>query len=348
MFSPPLVRDPFEPLPPPETLTAIAQAYRFNKTTTPAVTATDAPTTTGVPAMTGGPRLFSDDFGPNRNDLIWQQTAESTGVLREIAKGVYHIRTTSPRMAVSALFDQDSQYASHFQYEADFTISKDSQPDTGTGIVFRYLNEDNYYVFGVNGQGQVSIWSRYKGVWKELRNGPINWTPAEGVRSGGQMNHVKLADYGDRFQATVNDNMVIDMAASPMIASGAIGVYVGTTSMKDVANPLADITVDNWKTSEAFTPAPAATRTIESMTGPDDNPTVTPSKTIESMTGPQAPNPTKVPSVATKVPTKNVPAPVPTSIPVLPIPTLIPDLSGSTGSGNTVPVVIPTIGLSLP
>jgi hypothetical protein len=283
-------------------------AVTSTATSTPTSTLTSTPTMTiTAAAMTGGPRLFTDDFGRQRNkELIWQITPYSSGVLREIANGFYHIRSASARMAATALFDQANQYAENFQYEADFTVSKESQSDTGTGIVFRYLNQDNYYVFGINGQGQISIWSRLKGVWKELREGSVNWTPTEAAKPKGQVNRLRLADFGNQLQGFVNDTLVIDLSYSPQVAAGSIGVYLGTTST-NTSQPLADIIVDNWTVSEAFSP-------------------VTPTPTVESMTGPTATN-TKKPIKNTKPPATKKPAG-----------TALPDLGGgstsSTGGGS--------------
>ncbi|MEP7289807.1 MAG: serine/threonine-protein kinase [Chloroflexota bacterium] len=199
-----------------------------------------------VPSMTTGPLIFKDDFGADRYSMFWQITTDDPNVYRNIENGVYHIRTTLPATAVTAVFDEEHQYSSHFIYDADFTISEKSQPDTGTGIIFRYQNDEAYYVFAVNGQGQVSIWLRYNNAWTELRKDVMKWTPAQGANSAGKPNHLKLVDLGNRFQGYVNDNLVIDVSSEPALMSGGLGIYVASTSSRKVPNPLADVQVDNF------------------------------------------------------------------------------------------------------
>jgi hypothetical protein len=216
-------------------------------------------TKTFAPSMTGGPLIFKDTFGPDRGDLIWPITTDDPQVYRNIEDGVYHIRNTIPTTALPTLFDEEHQYGSPFQYEADLTISEQSQDDAAAGIIFRYQSDDQYYVFAVNGQGQVSIWVRADGRWTELRNQPVNWTPAEGAKPKGQMNRLKLIDGTDRLRGYVNDNLVIDIKNDPLFRSGAIGIYLATTSSQKVQNPLAEVAVDSFSADYYLPSTPAAT-----------------------------------------------------------------------------------------
>jgi hypothetical protein len=218
---------------------------------------------TFAPSMTGGPLIFKDTFGSDRGDLIWPITTVDPHIYRNIEDGAYHIRHTIPTTALPTLFDEEHQYSSPFQYEADLTISEKSQDDAAAGIIFRYKSDDQYYVFAINGQGQVSIWVRANGRWTELRDQPVNWTPAEGAKPKGQMNHLKLIDDSDQLRGYVNDNLVIDITSDPLIRSGAIGIYLATTSSQKVQNPLAEVTVASFSADyylpSTRTATPAAT-----------------------------------------------------------------------------------------
>jgi hypothetical protein len=205
--------------------------------------------TNDASSMTSGPLFFTDAFDPIRGDFIWDTTSEN-GVSRKIENGVFHIQLTRPATALDTTFDPDHQYADQTKYEGDFTISTQSQPDSGAGIIFRYQDGDNYYVYGVNGQGAVSLWLRSNGKWTELRKLPVNWTPVEGAKPAGQPNHLMLLDEGKHLQAYINGNLVIDVQSEPVISSGAIGIYVATTSSLKIPNPLADVSIDNF--SAAF------------------------------------------------------------------------------------------------
>jgi hypothetical protein len=202
--------------------------------------------TSGAASMTSGPLMFTDDFGPKRGDLIWPITTDDPTIYRNIENSVYHLRLTRPATALDTVFDPDHQYGDHYRYDADITITTASQPDTGTGLIFRHVDERNYYVFGVNGQGAVSIWLLANGNWTELRRQAVNWTPFDGAKPAGQPNHLTLYDLGTRIVAMVNNQVAIDLNTQPVISSGAIGIYLATTSSQKVPNPLAEATIDNF------------------------------------------------------------------------------------------------------
>jgi hypothetical protein len=212
-----------------------------------------------VPAMTQAPLVFADSFGADREGLIWPITNDDPQIVRNISGGVYHIKLTAPTTALSTVFDPEYQYPVGFVFEGDFTISSSGQPDGATGIIFRYLSDDKFYVFGINGIGQVSIWLRSDGQWTELRHAPGNWTPAEGAKLAGETNHLKLIDNGKQIQAYVNDIQVIDLISEPVIAEGAIGIYVATTSSTKIPNPLTDVQVDNFSAAYYVPATQAAT-----------------------------------------------------------------------------------------
>ncbi len=207
-----------------------------------------------VPAMTEGPLVFKDDFGPDRGDLIWPVTSDDPQVTRKIENGVYHIRLTQSATALSTVFDPEHVYPAGFVYEGDFTILNNSQPDSATGIIFRYLSDDKYYVFGINGMGQVSIWLRADGQWVELRHAPGNWTHVDGANSAGQANHLKLIDNGSQILVYVNGIQAIDVTSEPVVSAGSIGIYVATTSSSRIPNPIADVQVDNFS-ADYYAPA---------------------------------------------------------------------------------------------
>ena len=91
-------------------------------------------------------------------------------------------------------------------------------------------NDDAYYVLGLNGQGQVSIWLRSDGRWTELRHLPVNWTPAEGAKPKGQTNHLVLIDNGDELIAYVNGHNVIEIQSGALFRSGVFVASVSCTS----------------------------------------------------------------------------------------------------------------------
>jgi hypothetical protein len=63
----------------------------------------------------------------------------------------------------------------------------------------------------------------------------------------------------DQLQGYVNGNLVIDIKSDPLFSSGAIGIYLATTSSQKVQNPLAEVTVDTFSADYYSPSTPAAT-----------------------------------------------------------------------------------------
>ncbi|HLY28223.1 MAG TPA: protein kinase [Aggregatilineales bacterium] len=220
------------------------------------VEATSGTETSGAASMTSGPLFFNDDFGPIRGDKIWPITTDDPTIYRNIENGAYHIRLTRPATALATEFDPDHEYGDHVRYDADVTISDKSQPDSGAGFVFRYQDSKHYYVFGVNGQGAVSLWLYNDAQWTELRHLAVKWTPLDAAKGAGQSNHLRLYDLGTRVVALVNGQVAIDLQINPVIMSGAIGFYTATTSSTKVPDPLAEVFIKNYSVSAIDPQAP--------------------------------------------------------------------------------------------
>jgi serine/threonine protein kinase len=291
---------------------------------------TESPTvalTSRASSMTTGPLIFKDVFGPDRGELIWPVTVDNEQVYRNIENGYYLIRHTLPATGLPTIFDEEHQYASGFSYEADFTISDKSQNDTATGIIFRYLNDDNYYVLGINGQGQVGLWLRADSNWSELRHRATKWTLADGAKLRGQTNHLKLTDDGKRLLGYVNDKLVIAIPNDTTIESGATGIYLATTSSLKVPNPFAEVTVDNYGVSyfvaQTETPTPTSTATQTNTA------TITSTQTLTSTSTATATNTATPTATATRTRTVR---PRPTN---RPNPTSTPASGSAGGSGSS-------------
>jgi serine/threonine protein kinase len=225
-----------------------------------------------APSMTSGPRSFSDDFSDaERAADYWPITLDDPDIYRQIESGSYHIRHMLPAAAVTTIYFPTATYGTQFVYSADFTLSDKNPPDTGTGIVFRFRDDDHYYVFAVNGMGQVSLWSRINGEWLELRGLSSAWTDTTAAKPLGQTNHLRLVDDRRTLQGYVNDQLVIEVQTEPKLESGAIGIYLASSTSPANKSPFADVQVDNFDVQElrkttptvAVTAAPATQEATE-------------------------------------------------------------------------------------
>jgi serine/threonine protein kinase len=198
-----------------------------------------------APSMTTAPLTFTDTFD-DPDKYVWVE-GEDADIYRKIENGVYTIRHTLPATAMTTIFDElHYMYGRGFEFSTEVTLSANSQADSATGIVFRYRTEDQYYVFCINGLGQVSLWKREDGIWTELRELGVSWTDEPSVNPLGEMNRLRIVDEGDRLRAYVNDELVIDLENNPSFSSGSIGIYLASSSSPMVDDPFAQVIVDNF------------------------------------------------------------------------------------------------------
>ncbi|MCE7946048.1 MAG: serine/threonine protein kinase [Chloroflexi bacterium CFX4] len=229
-----------------------------------------------APSMTRGPIEFVETFEGER-DYAWDITTNNPDIYRNVErrvetiieggqstrteKGIYRIRHTLRATALTSLFDPEGHsFSTQYIYEADLTLSTEGQRESAAGIVFRYRNDDQYYVFAVNGAGQVSLWVRADGEWTELRGMDEKWTTVEAAKPAGEMNRLRLVDNRRTLQGYINDVLVIEVVVEPKWESGAIGIYLATTQSR-VPNPLAEVIVERFSAQELRRPTPTPTPT---------------------------------------------------------------------------------------
>jgi serine/threonine protein kinase len=217
-----------------------------------------------APSMTASAILFTETFADgNPENIRWPITTDDPDITREVVNGEYRVSHRLPNAAVTTLFYPGATYGTRYVYAADFRLSEANASDAAAGIVFRFQDDDHYYVFAVNGLGQVSIWVRTDGEWIELRGLNSTWTDTTAAKRRGQLNRLRLVDSKTRLQAYVNDVLVIDIENEPKINSGLIGIYLASSTSTVAREPFVEVFVDNFSASELpkSTPVPNATVT---------------------------------------------------------------------------------------
>ncbi len=210
---------------------------------------------------TAEPIYFSTSF--NLQDELtnsWPQ-GEVMNVSRSIDTRGYIITNTQFRTAIPTIFTQGEYTNTVIQLRGSLT--EESTSASAYGIIFRYVDERNYYVFAVDGVGRYSLWVRLEGDWIELRDpdaiGDDRWTQNQGIRPIGGSNILQVVVYDDEISGYVNGVPVVTLK-DDTIASGRVGIYVASTEQ---ANTTAII--DMFAVSEA----PSSMTAAESMTGGD-------------------------------------------------------------------------------
>ena len=199
-----------------------------------------------VPSMTDA-QYFSSTFdNSDANNLYWPSV--STAFLtHSFIDGRYQIRNMQPQTAVSTTFGTIFKYT-NFAIKMVARLELDSKPASGYGIVFRYQNEDNYNVFGVDGEGRYSIWVRLEGQWQELRNQTDgNWTPNDAINKIGSDNELLLSVLFNRFTGYVNGKQVVQVTDNTL-PKGGVGIYLATANTDDGE---ATVSVDSYDVAQS-------------------------------------------------------------------------------------------------
>lgn len=158
----------------------------------------------------------------------WQQTQQGTTLRQITPDGFYHIENRDTNTAITSMFDPGAIYQ-----DATITLAgalaETSARNSGYGIVFRYQNEQNYYVFAVDGAERFSLWQLKDGTWDELRDQQENWSVSEFVNPMGETNQLTITFASNHLVGSVNQSVVVDVYLPEKTpVTGAIGIYLAT------------------------------------------------------------------------------------------------------------------------
>lgn len=213
-------------------------------------------------SMTGD-FFFATDFEADDPMLNSWDQSDTDFVTRDITNNQYVITNRRANTATTSLFDQAYTYD-------DVIISIDAHLvdaeslASGYGIVYNYIDPENYYVFAVDGRGRFSIWVREAGEWHELRNEESKWTEHEAIITGTANNTLTIELYENTMTGLVN-GIEVTQVEDDTIEEGGVGIYLATTPQGE-----ATIEVDRFSISDRQLPASSMTDdsvdTAESMT----------------------------------------------------------------------------------
>ena len=187
-----------------------------------------------IPSMAPMPP-WTDSFDDNHHQ--WDL---STGPIRRaLVDGAYEIELHVGSQAVSSTAHAGGHHAD-VQFSSDATL-EEGQPESGYGLMFRRVDEYNYYVFAVNELGQWSVWALENSVWRELRGGRVTWTDHEAIRRDGT-NQLLVQVVGSMITVAVN-NVELGNLLDDTFAEGYMGYYAA--SSRSASNPHTRARFDN-------------------------------------------------------------------------------------------------------
>lgn len=94
---------------------------------------------------------------------------------------------------------------------------------TASGLIFRYRDDRNFYLFSVAGNGFYNLELRSDGAWQTL----IDWTPTPAIRRPGNPNILRVETAGDRIVLYVN-GVWLEETRDRTFAAGSAGMAVHT------------------------------------------------------------------------------------------------------------------------
>ena len=209
-------------------------------------------------SMTGN-IYFASTFDETDTMLESWEQSDNLFITREMANDQYRITNHRPNTATTSLFDQSYVY-DNIVITMDTHLVDAESSATGYGIVFRYVDPENYYVFAVDGRGRFSIWVRNSGEWIELRNAETTWTEHPTIHTSVKSNSLTLEAYEDTLIGFIN-GVQVTQVQDDTISEGGIGIYLATTPQGS-----ATIEVDSFTTSESYIRVTAMTDDLDSPT----------------------------------------------------------------------------------
>ena len=193
--------------------------------------------------------FFISDFSAGDSyRLNWPQGTLG-GLLQEMTPGGYYrLRSEQTSTASTAIFNPDYVYSS-VSISMTGRLDESSNPAGAYGIAFRYLDQDHYNVFAVDGMGRYSVWVRNEGTWSELRGASENWTADPVVQPIGAENRLLLDVLGSSVTGYVNGARLFRVNDATF-SRGNIGIYLATHT-----EGVTDVYVDQYQTYPASPPS---------------------------------------------------------------------------------------------
>lgn len=221
------------------------------------ITGVNTITENGAESMTGN-MYFNTNFDDEY--INYWETGDTGLILRGFTDLGYEISTEQANRAFATVFRIASDYDDH-TITINARLTEDSAVSSGYGIIFRYLDEDNYNVFAIDGLGRYSIWTRENGQWHELRDVGDSWTSHPAINGIGEENVISVEIIGNEFVGMVNGEIVTTVRDSTL-PNGNVGIYMATPPSGTAHSIISNYAVDEIPEN-----------TVESMTGnvPNDN-----------------------------------------------------------------------------
>ena len=195
----------------------------------------DTPVEDRVATIEEGAPDWQDDFETDIVPDFWTESASDVSE-RFFEEGAYQIAVYEPKTVAWEM-------AGDLAYE-DVLVAVDVQAvagpvDNQMGIIFRHLDDDNFYIYRISSDGYYSLTRLVDGEWDSL----IDWSTTEAIdQTEGAWNHLELLVESGVINLLVNGER-IDTFEDEDSYVGGIGLIAGAYDEADVQIAFDDFTV---------------------------------------------------------------------------------------------------------
>jgi len=171
---------------------------------------------------TGEASLFEDEFD-GQKDCGWV-TYNRGGATVEIADGAMQISTSQPGQIWWSNPGQDFDD----QIITAEARQVDGPDDNAYGLICRYQNEENFYLFLVSGDGYYAIGKYQSGSDEvEYLTADKQFQPSDAINQGNATNRIEAGCIGNELSLAVNGLSLLTVT-DPTFVTGDIGVAAST------------------------------------------------------------------------------------------------------------------------
>jgi hypothetical protein len=176
----------------------------------------------------GGSELLYRETFSNTEDNDWP-LQETDTVRKWFSGGKYQFEVHENSHAASKC-SAAGEY-DDFQLDVDAEHISGTDNKSATGLIFRFVDWDNYYEFLVSPAGSFKLRKQVEGVWEDI----VGWTNNAAVTTGVGTNHLTVVAQAGSIVCLVDGEEVLDETDSSF-SSGQIGVvglsYSGNVVMR--------------------------------------------------------------------------------------------------------------------
>lgn len=176
--------------------------------------------------------LFRDDFSQDR--LLWDVFAEADGQA-QIADGLMTISVSAPW---SVAFSMAAINVSDFDVTVK-AILETGEPTNSYGIVFRYVDERNFYRLDLTGDGLWGVSRRHDDQWISMME--LETSPAIRTEPGA-VNTLRIVGKDKDF-VFYSNGIILGNASDNNIPVGRLGLFASTFDGTTIQVHFDDMTV---------------------------------------------------------------------------------------------------------